>query len=1175
MFRFKKLIVTIMSIFILYTIVGFFVVPPILKSILTKKLTEQLRREVSIQDIDMNPYALSLRVEGLSIMEPEGPDVFVSFNELYVNLEIISALKRGIIVREFRIETPYVHVIHREKGRFNFSDLIMEKKEEEETEETTGTPLRFSVSNIQLKNGSINVWDDPPEKEHKIDDINIMIPFISNLPYHVETFIKPSFHAKFNKTTVSAEGKTKPFADTLETVLEFELKDINIPYYLTYVPFKMSYKIPKGLLDVNGTLSYLHHAETRSAISLAGNIALKSVEIVDTKDHPILMLPYFAVSIHSAEPMAKKIHLSEILIQSPQVNVQRDHEGKINVLSLFPEKKAEKESPESKSNGQPFSIVADDMKLVACKILFSDLSGSRPFQTILNPINVNVRDFSNGKGDLSSFHSSLETDAGESLKLEGTFSIDPLTAEGSLHLEGVPIQKYDPYYGKYIAFSVEDGALEFQTSFKYDGRKSEPDINLSDMSIDLASLVLRKAEEKEPFVTIPAFSVGGTDLGLADREFSVGEIRTKGGLIHCQRYKNGDLNLTTLVPSSEEKSNRTEEATPKEKQWKFSLEKVRVGDYSVKMEDATCIEPMKLVLDNIRFDANDISSKKNTRGAIGFHCRLNKKGTFSAKGSVGITPLFSNVNILMNDLSVDLAQPYISEKIHIIITDGRLSTKGNLSMGSSNKEGITSVYKGEMALNDFICVDKMYADDLIKWKSLHFGDMDIGFNPSYIHIGRISLTDLFAHLIVSPDGKMNVKSIFTEKKDKESPEVKEKGQTFESIQIREVTLQGGHIGFLDKSIKPSFSTALQDIQGYITGLTSEETKKADVFFKGKIDNQSPLEITGTINPLKEELFADVNAAFKDIELSPLTPYSGKYVGYTIAKGKLSIDLDYFIDKKELDSKNHFFIDQLTFGDKTESPEATNLPVQFGVSLLKNRNGEIDLNLPVSGTIDDPEFKVGKIILKMVINLLVKAATSPFALLGAVFGGGEELSALEFDYGRSNISQKGRKRLDTLIKVLYERPALQLDIEGHVDIEQDREGLRQYMFNKKLQAQKLKQMVKKGLQSVPVDEVQIESHEYEEYLRKAYKAETFDKPENMLGMEKTLPVPEMEKLIWEHTKVEDDDLRLLAIERAKTVKEYLLATGKIEPQRIFLNEPESLMPEKKEELRESRVDLSLK
>jgi hypothetical protein len=312
-----------------------------------------------------------------------------------------------------------------------------------------------------------------------------------------------------------------------------------------------------------------------------------------------------------------------------------------------------------------------------------------------------------------------------------------------------------------------------------------------------------------------------------------------------------------------------------------------------------------------------------------------------------------------------------------------------------------------------------------------------------------------------------------------------------------------------------------------------------------------------------------------MDLSPLTPYSGRYLGYTIEKGKLALNLHYLIERKKLDAQNKILLDQFTLGSHVDSPDATRLPVRLAIALLKNRRGEINLDIPVSGQIDDPDFSIGRIILKILINLLVKVATSPFALLGALFGGGEELSYVEFDPGMYDLNEQGIKKVDTLVKALNDRPALKLDIEGHADLEKDREGLKQYLFNRKVKAQKLKDLTKKGGEAVPVDEIKIGPDEYPKYLKMAYKEEKFPKPRNIIGMAKDLPVPEMEKLMLTNIVVKDDDLRQLASQRAMAVKDHILKSKQVETERIFLIEPKTIPPEKKEKVADSRVDFKLK
>ena len=391
--------------------------------------------------------------------------------------------------------------------------------------------------------------------------------------------------------------------------------------------------------------------------------------------------------------------------------------------------------------------------------------------------------------------------------------------------------------------------------------------------------------------------------------------------------------------------------------------------------------------------------------------------------------------------------------------------------------------------------------------------MNIGYPPLLVDIKGISLADFYARLIINSNGTLNVQEVLPKDEQKKeapppaqtqgkAPESQKEKEPTKNIKIGTVTLQGGRIDFSDRSMNPEYSSKLTEIGGRISGLSSEETTLAEIELRAKLDDYAPLEIIGKINPLKQDLYVDLKVRFKDIDLSPATPYSGKYAGYTIQKGKLTFDLKYLIDKKKLDAQNVIFLDQFTFGDKVESPQATKLPVKLAIALLKDRKGEIKLDIPVSGRLDDPKFSVWGIILKIILNLIAKAATSPFALLGAVFGGGEELSYLEFDYGVATVAETNTKKIDTLVKALSDRPGLKLDIEGHTDVEKDREALKQLFFNRKLKAQKLNEMVKIGQAAVPVDEVKIDPKEYEKYLKMAYKEEKFPKPKNILAWLKT-------------------------------------------------------------------------
>ncbi|MGZ6989448.1 MAG: DUF748 domain-containing protein, partial [Thermoanaerobaculia bacterium] len=379
----------------------------------------------------------------------------------------------------------------------------------------------------------------------------------------------------------------------------------------------------------------------------------------------------------------------------------------------------------------------------------------------------------------------------------------------------------------------------------------------------------------------------------------------------------------------------------------------------------------------------------------------------------------------------------------------------------------------------------------------------------------------------------------------------------------------------DHFVKPNYSATLGDLGGRVTGLSSEDGTVASLDLRGSLANHSPLQVSGTINPLAAATFADVKASFKDIDLPALTPYSGTYAGYAIASGSLTMEVAYKVEKRKLKATNRFLVNQFEFGDKVESKGATKLPVKLAVSLLKDKDGMIDLDLPIEGSLDDPKFRIGKVIWQILGNLIAKAATAPFALLGKLFGGkGEEYSSVDFAEGTATLGDAARKKLDALAKVLKDRPALKLQATGRFSGEKDLEGLRAFRVERKIKAQKLTDLAKKGAAPASVDDVVVDTAERETYLRKAYRREKFPKPRSALGFAKDLPAGEMEKLLLANETVGGDDLRQLALARSNAVKDYLAGPGAVDPGRIFVLEPDSQAAAPKEKARASRVDFAL-
>lgn len=928
----KKIVIGILVFIVIYTVFGFFILPSVLKSILTKKLTENLHRTVSIEDIKTNPYIISAKVKGLVIKDQQNQDVFASIAELYINAQIESLPKKALVIKEISVSKPYVNIIHKTSQQYNFSDLIQESGTKEDTKKE---PFRFFLANIQVSGGQINFLDLPKNKQHKVTDISFALPFLSNMHKIADIFVQPYFRANINGTPLVIEGKSKPFAGSLETVFNINLKGIEIPYYMDYLPKGIEVKVPSGTLDAQANISYIQPQNKSPAFHVSGTLGLNNLKIYDTKDLPLVFISGLSIKIADIALSERNAHLSFIDIASPELYIRRDKSGDMNLNAII--RKIPAKETEAKTESQPFPIQIDQVKLKSGNLYFLDESTS---------------------------------------------------------------------------------------------------------------------------------------------------------------------------------------------------------------------DPVNLAADNLNISANNIDITKG--GMAELSCRLNRKSIISTKAIFETDPLKCEAEVSIEGIEPAWVQSYFTDHIRIIITKGRASTKGTFTMKQDNMKRPQISYTGSAVLSDFASVDKENKDDFFKINTLNLNNLDAGFNPTYVDIKEIFLKDFFAGIVVNADGSLNINNVVKQDQNSTIPKKEGDNKSIEKIMIGKVSINNGNISFVDRNINPNFSTKLANIKGSITGLTSRETEAAKVELSGKLENTSPLSVTGSINPLKDDLFVDLHTSFKDIDLSSESPYSGKYIGYTINKGKLSLNLKYLINKKKLDSQNDVFIDQFTFGNSVDSPDATSLPVSLAVSLLKDYQGKINLTLPVSGRTDDPEFSVWKVIVKMLINLVGKAATSPFSLLASLYPGADQLSNVTFDFGSADLSPQSEDKLQLLTKILTDKPSVSLEVKGYADKDKDRQAIIQYLFEKKLKARKLIKMIKSGQPAIEVDKITISPDEYELYLKEAYQAETLSKPKNT----KNNPAaPEMKKLIIDHIQVTESDLKFLAEQRARQVKNFLIESQQINSERIFLVEAE--------------------
>ena len=595
--------------------------------------------------------------------------------------------------------------------------------------------------------------------------------------------------------------------------------------------------------------------------------------------------------------------------------------------------------------------------------------------------------------------------------------------------------------------------------------------------------------------------------------------------------------------------------------WSGMLGRLSLDEVGLRFEDRTLSPVAVQELTHASVSAQQLDLHPERENTLALNATVNQTGQLKASGSVQLQPLAVRLALETQALPVVPMQGYVAPYLNTSIAQGLLSNKGTLDIRQPADKLLAS-YKGGLTLGQFRAVDQANSADFLRWKSLYFGDVDFQLEPARLNVGEIALSDFYSRLILNPQGRLNLADILRKPA---SPSANTPASTPSNadkpaastpaaampIQIAKVTLQNGRVDFSDRFVKPNYSATVTHLGGSVKGLSSAPDTQADLDLRGSYASNAPVQITARFNPLTEKKFLDLQAKISDIDLVDFSPYSGKYAGYNINKGKLSMDATYKLQDRQLTAQNRLVIDQLTFGDKVESPDATQLPVQLAISLLKNNRGQIDIQLPIAGSLDDPQFSVGGLIFKVIGNLFVKAVTSPFALLGSLFGDSQELSQLSFAPGRADLDETAVQKLQTLSKAMRERKGLTLEITAGSDSTTDPEGLKRALLERTVLSEKRKDMTPSQRDSTPLADMRLDSSDYATYLARAYQQAKFPKPRNVLGLTQALPVADMEKLMLANLYVGNEELRALATRRAQVVQAWLVEQGQVPLSRIFL------------------------
>ncbi|HEX3124302.1 MAG TPA: DUF748 domain-containing protein, partial [Rhodanobacteraceae bacterium] len=614
----------------------------------------------------------------------------------------------------------------------------------------------------------------------------------------------------------------------------------------------------------------------------------------------------------------------------------------------------------------------------------------------------------------------------------------------------------------------------------------------------------------------------------------------------------------------------------------FSNASLAFTDLAVGNKPVTInVQSLKGGLDNLSDDLGQARDLK-LEGAI-------DKGSFIATGKLQPVPFVASIDLSTKQLNIVPFEDYLSVPLNVVLNSARLTSNGKFHYDGRTQEP-KFTYRGNAALERVRVLDKLTNDDFLRWRSLSGSniDVDYGSGTPRVHVDGLVLSSFYSRMIVNASGRLNLSDVVAKPEQTAvsvtraegsippgattpAPAAAKPAATASApasassaavvasnapeadIHIGGLTLVDGQLNYTDNFIKPNYTADLTKLTGRIGAFgTMPGDPPADLSVQAALDEDSPVSIDGTINPLQPVAFLDIKGKANDVELTRLTAYSTRYTGYPITAGKLTVDVHYLLDQRKLSADNHIFVTQLTFGERDESPGVQHLPVKMAVALLEDSDGNVDVNVPVSGSLDDPQFSLGGLVWRAIGNLIGKAITAPFRLLGAAFGGGnhEDLSYVEFDPGSDVLESPATERLGKIVAMLDKKAKLHMDITGRADPAKDEEGLRKFTVDTLVRREKALDESGKNADTsnAALAAVTVTPDEFAKFLKRAYKnAEFPNKPRNFIGLEKSMEPDEMRSLLETNVAVDADAMRNLAERRAAAVQTWL--KGKIDDARV--------------------------
>ncbi|MGV8917751.1 MAG: DUF748 domain-containing protein [Pseudomonas sp.] len=866
------------------------------------------------------------------------------------------------------------------------------------------------------------------------------------------------------------------------------------------------------------------------------------------------------------------LHLASIELDKPKTELLFAKNGTLNLAQLFklpPASEPVKDAPPAKT----FPLRVDEIKLADGYVRFEDQRPSEPIAFLYDALNFELTNLSTLPEDNADMTLVAVGPAGGQINWTGRISLVPIASEGKLKITDGQMKTFWPYVRDALPLVLQDGVLNLSTDYKLSLAK-ETRLELTNTAMSVAPFAINTPDGK-PLVRLERLDVSETSIDLAKQLVTVGKIRSNKLETWAARESDGQLDWQKLFASQPKKPAAAEVKAPAaaegskpevaaqpvapSKPWQVLLKDVQLRDYKIHLADRVPKEPVALEVGPLNLDLQNFDSLNQSPFSLKLDTGLGKQGKITATGDVNLSPVSAKLQVTTQDIDLRVAQSYITPFIRLELRSGMLGS--DLAVNLKSTEPLALGITGKVQVDQLHTLDTVKQRDFLKWERLNLEGLDFQLGDS-LTIAKVNLTQPYVRFIINDDHTTNINDLLIPQPATGTPaapkvaseKTSASAQKPMGIRIGEVNINDGSANFADLSLTPHFATAIQQLNGKIGTLDNRQAKPATVDINGKVDRYAPVTIKGSLNPFNPLDSLDIATSFKRVELTNLTPYSGKFAGFRIRKGRLTLDLHYLVTKGQLKAENKVLIEQLQLGEKVDSPSAVDLPIRLAIALLKDTDGNISIELPVTGDLNSPQFSVMPIVWQTLRNLVLRAAQAPFKFIGGLISGGDsqDLGSVAFTPGSSELNGDAQSSLNKLSAALKARPTLRLEVEGTSAESSDGPLIAQQRLQREYQTTYYKILQRRGdkvpaqatLLQVPEDEkAPMLEGIYRDRLKQQPPAEWADQGKE----DRAAKMRDAVIKSWSSNSVL---LRQLGQARASSIKDYLVQKGQLADDRVF-------------------------